>query len=212
MQSNLCQACPSVRSPDAPALCIFNSNRQGNQILIKWAILLIQRKGIADNIYPLFVCCLADSFASVPVIWWFLKKEHSALYHAPVSKFCGLMTEVYFSLCFQLKLMTWIPVLLLLGFKNVRTLSDFLFFLLRKKGEKKLNIVGSQRCLICLWVNEILAYWEQSKDNFFSFFYSHENYNIAFFPCNQKLEFSGDFSVSWSLGFMKTVRHKIHAM
>lgn len=91
------------------------------------------------------------------------------------------MTGVYFSLCFQLKLMTWIPVLLLLGFKNVRTLSDFLFFLLRKKGEKKLNIVGSQRCLICLWVNEILAYWEQSKDNFFSFFYSHENYNIAFF-------------------------------
>lgn len=82
VQSNLCQACPSVRSSDVPALCIFNSNRQGNQILKKWAILLIQRKGIADNIYSFFVCCLAVSFASVPVIWWFKKKP---------KKFCTLL-------------------------------------------------------------------------------------------------------------------------
>lgn len=66
MQSNLCQACPSLRSSDVPALCIFNYNRRGNQILKERAILLIQRKGIADNIYSLFLSCLAVSFACVP--------------------------------------------------------------------------------------------------------------------------------------------------
>lgn len=108
MQSNLYQARPSLRSSDVPALCIFNQNRQGNQILKEWAILLIQRKGIAENIY----CMLSGSFICQCPCDMVIKKnqtkpkQHSVLYHTPVSKFCGLMTGIYFALCFQMKLMT----------------------------------------------------------------------------------------------------------
>jgi len=187
----------------------FWFNRQGNRIVNKTGDFVNLEK---DNSRQCLssICTLSDRLICYcPCDMIFFKKLCS-LPHTYFKILC-LTTRAHFSLCFQLKLMTWIPVLLLPGFKNVRPLSDFLFFLLRKK---KMKLSGFWEVFdFASGLMSLQHIGSTAKTISFSCFCNHEDYNIPFFPCNQKLGFSGDFSVSWSLGFMRTVRHgEIHAM